>query len=373
MLTIKNIQTPHGDITDLTFANAKSQSIDAGKKLIAFPAFINTDLGFSTFQNSSDWLPQAHMLLQSGISTVFDKKSISPDEAQRHEQQLAEILNKDKNGLHIHFFCNGSQPASFDKIGKNKQYFKGIKTSMDLAKVAMAPYPSALDRIFQIAAQEDLIVVISLQDHTREAPQKQRNHALATVKHAIALAEKYSAQLCLQHVRTSEELTTIKNAKERGILVFTEVAYPHLFLSEIDLSTDAIKAAEIFLPSPIDHQALWKALNNGSIDIVGSGTGLSSPEDPIGLAKMFLPIMLNAYNEKKLSLDTLIGVTHVNAQNIFRLPPDDDVVLVDMTISKSLGSPLSKKDPLLAQWAERKLTGWPVHVIAKGELLSTPA
>lgn len=372
MLKIKNVQTPHGDITDLSFQNATSQSIDVQKKLIAFPAIIDTDIQFTSRQDPTQWQSQASTLLKSGISTIFDQNPLLPDEAQHHQQQVADTLNKQKSPLNILFFCNGTQPASFDKIGKNKQFFKGIQTSIDLASTPMPPFSSALDRIFQIAAQENLIVIIPL-GNPHNAAQKQRNRNLSDVKHALALAEKYSAQVCFQHVQTKEELAAIKNTKEKGILIFTVVDFPHLFLTEKDIPSDILKTSNLFLPSPTDQQALWTALNDGSIDMLSSGIGLSPANDPLFAAKIFLPTMLQAYQEKKLRLDTLIAVTRVNAQNIFRIPPNDDVVLVDLNLTKNIASmatPQAKNDPLLAHWAKKELAGWPIHIIAKSQLIS---
>lgn len=373
MLTIKNVQTPQGSFTDLTFNGTATQSLDAEKKLIVFPAFVDPDVQLSSFQVKSkeQWKSQAKAILQAGISCVFDSQGIAPDEARVHKKTVEDALAQANIPLSIHFFCDGRNAADFDNIGKNKHSFIGIKTTIDLAKVPLPPLsPSVLDRLFQIAAQEDLIVVMALMQGKGDA-HEQRKNALATVRKSVALAEKYSAQLCLQHVRTKEELEVIKEAKKRGILVFTEVAYPHLFMTENDIPPDVLKASRLFLPTPDDREALWAAIANGSIDMVGSGSQFSTPEDPIFAARMFFPSMINAYRERKLSLGALEAVTRVNAQNIFRLPPNDDVILVDMNVTKPLAPAYMQKGSLLSYWAERTFTGWPTHVIARGELVST--
>lgn len=371
MLTIKNVQTPQGAFTNLTFDSPATESIDAEKKLIAFPAFIDTDVAFSTLKDPSgaEWQKQARAIMQSGISTVFDSDGIAPTTAQKFKQQVDDTLEKNKIPLRVHFFCDGSSTSDFNSIGKTKQYFKGLKTSIDLAKVHMpAPFGSALDRLFQIAAQENVIVIITLLQGEGD-PQEQRKNALTTVKKTVALAEKYSAQLLLQHVRTKEEIKHIQEAKNRGVLIFTEVAYPHLFLTDKDVQQEVLKSSQMFLPTPSDQEALWAGINDGSIDMVGSGSHFFSAEDPLFAAKLFCPAMLNAYHENKLRIDTLIGITRVNAENIFRLPPNNDAVLVDMSTAKAPEFPSSLKSSFLSSWSNKNLTGWPVHSIVKGHLI----
>lgn len=353
MITIKNVKTQGGSISDIFVRSSAACMLDAKEQLLSLPALIDvTDYsGVLPGTSDGDWEARAKELLASGITTVCESQGMPPETAKAQREQVNSRLKTAKMPLSIQFFCDGTKPANFNHIGKSKAFFKGIKTSMDLANIPLPPYENALERIFQIAAQEDIIIAICLLQDQKEA-------ALAAVKLALKLTEKYSAQLCLQHVRTRDEIALIQKAKEQNLLVYAQIAYQHLFINDKTISEMTLDALSHFLPTLVDQDALWTALNSGIIDLVGSGSRIFPSQDPALAAGLWLPSMLTAYLENKLRLDTLVAVTRVNAENIFRLPPSEDIVLVDLKTSRS--SDLMKK-PLL---------GWPVHVIAQGELIT---
>lgn len=373
MITLKNVKTPSGAVTDFSLDSTSSHTIDAKNQLLMLPAIIDTDANIAAFPGRAnvDWSVQARKILQSGITAVFYGEGLSPKSAKGQVKEINTLLDTAKNPLQINFFCDGNQPANFNDIGKSKALFKGIKTSMDLAaEIIEPPYSSALARLFQIAAQENLIVIITLLQGKRD-PKEQRKTAIAAVELSISLAQKYNAQLCLQHIRTREELELIGEAKKAGILIFTEIAYPHLFMKEDRVLSVANDSSVPFVPTPIDQEALWQALNDGSIDLIGSGGSRFSPvEDPSFSGRLLLPCLLNAYHEKRLSLETLIAVTRVNAEQIFRLPPNQDVVLVDLSVTRPLAVPSSLEVAHSSAWEKVTLTGWPSHVITQGVLFS---
>lgn len=374
MITLKNVKTPSGAVSDLTVNSPSSQTIDAKSQLVLLPSLVDTDTNLLSISSRSsiDWPTQVHRLLQSGITSVFYGEGIPAKSAQAKINEINNLLNTAKTPLRLFFFCDGNDPASFADIGKAKSLFKGIKTSVNLAETRIeAPYSSALARLFQIAAQENLIVIIALIPGKRNA-KEQKKTAIAAVELSISLAEKYNAQLCLQHVRTREELERINEAKRAGLLVYTEIAYPHLFMTEDRIASVTNNSSEPFLPSPVDRDALWESLNDGAIDLVGSGESrFSPPEDPGFAARMLLPCLLNAYHEKKIRMETVIGVTRVNAERIFRLPPNDDIVLADLSVSRPLVVPASHEVANPLAWEKITLTGWPSHVITQGVLFSS--
>lgn len=363
MITIKNVKDKSGSITDVMVQSSDTHILDAKAKLLSLPAFIdvNTDFIIPLEAPNGDWEAWARSLLQSGITTVF-LKDTSPEKAKVQKEQVESRLKTVNMPLKVQFFVDGTNPSNFNEIGKYKPFFKGIKTSLDLVNVPLKPYNNALERIFQIAAQEDLIIIIDLLQSHKEISE-QRKAALTALKLAIKLTEKYSAQLCVQYVRTQDEIALIEDAKERSLLIYAEVGCPHLFISEANSSEIALTSSSHFLPTPADQNFLWKALNKGTIDIIDSGSRIISNQHLTLATKLWLPLLMTAYQEKKLSLETLIAVSRVNAENIFRLSPNEDTVLVDTSTVN-----LSNIQPPV-QFL-KKLIGWPVYVIAQGELIT---
>lgn len=363
MITIKNVKDKSGSITDVFVRSPDTHILDAKAQLLSLPAFVdaNTDFTIPLEAPSGDWEAWAKALLQSGITAVF-LKDISPEIAKSQKEQVESRLKTVKMPLKVYFFVDGTNPSNFDEIGKSKAFFKGIKTSIDLANVPLKPYNNALERIFQIAAQEDLPIIIDLLQSNKGITE-QRKAALAALKLAIELTEKYGAQLCVQYVRTQDEIALIQAARERNLLVFAEVGCPHLFINEANSSEMALTSSAHFLPTPVDQNVLWKALNNGIIDMIDSGSRIFSNQHLTLATRLWLPLLLTAYQENKLSLETLIAVSRVNAENIFRLSPNEDTVLVDT-------STIQPPTIQLAAQSLKKLIGWPAYLIIQGELIT---
>lgn len=363
MITLKNVKTLNGLIGELTIESSGSQVIDGKKKLLLLPALIDTDAPkeYAEGPNSQSF---SNSLLKSGISAIFNPKG----SAIQTIKQRTSIIN----GLRVYEVLSGITSDDFDGIGKVASKTVAIKTTVDLAQTKMeSPHHSALDRLFQIAAQQNLVVIITLLQG-RGAMEAQRKNALAAVEQTIRLAEKYSGQLCLQHLRATEEVSLVREAKRHGILVSGEVAYPHLFVNDSDVKNikndkpGAANEAVPFLPNEKDQKALWEAVNDGTIELIGSGGSLLSPE-------LMLPLLLEAVTQGRMKFETFVAVTRQNTEAIFNLSAVKDVVLVDLEkelpIDAGLGTE-KKQGPLaLALAAGRKnkmLKGWPVCTIANG-------
>ena len=93
-----------------------------------------------------------------------------------------------------------------------------------------------------------------------------------------------------------------------------------------------------------DQQVLWEALNTGVIDFIGTDHAphtiaeKSQPygQSPSGIPSidLLLPLLLNAVNEGKMTLEKLIEVSRTNIEKIFRLQANDDYVLVDLNLER---------------------------------------
>ena len=81
-----------------------------------------------------------------------------------------------------------------------------------------------------------------------------------------------------------------------------------------------------------------------------------------------LPLLLNAYNEKKISLDKIVSLCRLNIQDIFNLPPNNDVVLVDLDKSQEVRNENLKTKCGWSPFTGRVLKGWPVYTILKGQV-----
>lgn len=363
MITLKNIKTLSGAVADHILESESSTTIDGYGHLLMLPGLIDIDaLKTVTFteNNHTEWLTKAHSYLASGITTIFDAKAQPASDLLDHLNLVLSTLREEKIGVHYHIYCDGNEPAHYDSIGKVKQRIAGIKISLDLSdKPIAAPHLSAIDRIFQIAAQENLIVIVALIQGEGDIAQ-QRKTSSQSIEKVISYAQKYSAELCLQHVRTAEELALINQAKEAGVLVYAETALMHLFVSDKEFTHKEKEGSRtFFLPTKRDQEALWNGIDNGTVDMVGSAGLLAPPE-------LFLTMLLQEHLKGKLSLGKLIEVTRSNAESIFRLPHNEDVVLVDLVEERAVPAEITTNEQPLYLWKDKKFKGWAKHVIANG-------
>ena len=171
-------------------------------------------------------------------------------------------------------------------------------------------------------------------------------------------------------------------AKNKGKNVFAEVTPHHLFLTNRDISQYNVMRP--MLKTEEDRKALWDAIEKGLIDTIATdhaphlahekefGTVYGVP----GLETM-LPLLLNAVNEKKISLQKVVQLTSENPARIFRIKNkgmikpgyDADLVVVDMQLEKEIEN---KKLFTRCGWspfAGWKFKGWPVMTIVNGEVV----
>ena len=108
-----------------------------------------------------------------------------------------------------------------------------------------------------------------------------------------------------------------------------------------------------------DQIALWKAIKEGIVDIIGSG---SCPE-------LTLPLLLNAYHEKKIALDEIVNLTRKNSEMIFRLERSEDCVIVDLDKKQKVNNLANGSCSALLGMG---FQGWPLYTILKGKIYPYP-
>lgn len=144
----------------------------------------------------------------------------------------------------------------------------------------------------------------------------------------ILLASLVDRPIHICHVARKEEILIIKAAKERGIKITCEVCPHHLFLSTTDVDRIGKGKAEVrpVLCSPEDQQALWENLD--VIDVFATDHAPHTREEkesstpPPGFPGLetILPLLLNAVNEGRLTVEDLIAKLYKNPKRIFSLP-----------------------------------------------------
>lgn len=155
----------------------------------------------------------------------------------------------------------------------------------------------------------------------------------------IFLASVLERSIHIAHVARREEIEIIRMAKKRGIKITCEVCPHHLFLSTDDIPKLGAGRSEVrpVLSSPDDQAALWENMEH--IDVFATDHAPHTIEEkdstkpPPGFPGLetILPLLLNAVNAGRLTLDDVINKFHRNPRKIFNLPEQPNTyVEVDM-------------------------------------------
>lgn len=174
-----------------------------------------------------------------------------------------------------------------------------------------------------------------------------------SVGQMLAMARETGVRFQVAHASAPAVVDLVTRAREDGVNATVETCPPYLFFTE-EAFREHGPYAKINPPmrTAEDVEGMWERLRRGEIDVIGTDHSpfLVSEKEPFwgniwgaypgapGL-EAFLPLMLTAVNQGKLSLRQMVKVTAENAARLFGLYPrkgriavgaDADLVLVDM-------------------------------------------
>ncbi len=166
----------------------------------------------------------------------------------------------------------------------------------------------------------------------------------------LRMAEATGCRLHIVHTTTSRQVEMIRAARERGVAVTCEVNHWGLFLGTWEL-VEKLGPYVLSYWVPEHHQqAVWKALADGSIDMVASDHAPHTREEKdVGYQDMWaahtgspgiqyqLPLLIDAHHQGRISLARLVDAVAAAPARLFglsrkgRITPgaDADLVLID--------------------------------------------
>lgn len=399
MIKLRHVSLLDKTLTTHTIPSATSQEIDA-TGLTLFPALIDPHVHFRTpgLEHKENWISAANAAIRGGITTVFDMPNTIPPTTTHEtliekkaliDKQLKKVGIPLRYGLYL-----GADKDHFDQIAKCNKEIIGIKVFMGSSTGGLVMDDDAcLETAFRLAAEHDLVLAIHAEDEQmiqknillyqgEKDPKvhsliRSRQGAILATTKAIDFADKYKTRLYLLHIGTKEEVDLIAQAKEKGVSVWAETTPHHLFLSENDYAEWGTKVQmNPPLRSVQDSERLWKAIHEETIDTIGSDHAphtLEEKNQPYGKApsgipgvETTLPLLLDAAYQGKISHRDIIRCMKTNVEKLFRLTPNDDVILVDLHKQKTIKGSELKTQCKWSPYEGRTLRGWPIYTILKG-------
>ena len=309
-----------------------------------------------------DFLTGTMAAAAGGVTTVLDMPNNKPPiltlEDLENKRKLAEKCIVDY-GFHF-----GSSKDNLEEIKKVKN-IASVKVFMNISTgKLLIDDDSILEEIFRSSR------VITV--HAEEEK----------IEKAINVSKKYGNRLYLCHITKKEWLGYLEKNKTSDI--FIEVTPHHLFLSKKD-DTSGLTKVYPQLESEDDQKALWRGIEKGIVDTIGSDHAphlleeKKSDNPPGGVPGLetMLPLLLNAVNEKRITLRRILELTSQNPTKIFMIKNkgkievgyDADLTIVDMNLEKKVDNDKLFTKCKWSPFNGWKLKGWPVQTFVRGQLV----
>lgn len=161
----------------------------------------------------------------------------------------------------------------------------------------------------------------------------------ATLAAVLALAEQTGTRVHFCHVSAADEIGLLRAAKRRGADISVGVTPHHLYLTADDVAGLGGRGRVLpALKSRSDVDALWAAVEDGTVDVIESDHAphtraeKDGPEAPAGMPGLetTLPLMALALSEGRITADRLIELVASNPQRIWGLAvPHETMTTID--------------------------------------------
>lgn len=234
-----------------------------------------------------------------------------------------------------------------------------VRNRQELEELLAASAPTGLRHFFHcedydlIGRMEKAAHQAGAEDYAFHYQTRPDAAELKAVQQVLHAARKCGAKVGVAHVSTVAAAEAIRQAKATGLDVTCEVCFHHLFFADSWLDKYGPWAkCNPPLRSAANVAGLWEYLLNGTVDYIGSDHAphLTSAKQqgekqiwlaPSGIAhiELLLPLLLDACNKGRISLERLAKLCCVNGYQQMGLYPqkgriavgsDADFTIVDM-------------------------------------------
>ncbi len=331
---------------------------------LVIPGVIDPHVHIRDLEQSykEDWQSASESSLAGGITTIFDMPNTIPSTINLENLNLKRKA-AEKALVNYKFFL-GATNSNFTEIGKilksDPSDIAGIKIFLAGSSSNDVIEKSKIEEVFKIAKKYDKVVAIhtelqecldkwnsKIKEKTILNHNKIRNRecAISGTELVLKLAEKIRNKLYIAHISTAEEIELIRKYKNNN-RIFCEVTPHHLLLNESILEkVGNFGKVNPPLRSEKDNEALWKAINDGTVGTIGTDHAPHTLEEkqqeysqaPSGFPGLEtgLHLLLNEVNKGNLTLEKLIKLTSKNAAKIFDLKKRGEIKVgnyADLTV-----------------------------------------
>jgi len=365
-LVEKNILIENHYIKDIIEDIVTVDEIIDAKGNIILPGLVDGHVHFREpgLTHKEDFFTGSCAAAAGGITTIIDMPNTKPATTTIELlNQKRELAKKSAVNYGFHFGCT-------------KDNLEEIKKAEDIASVKVYMNETTGDLMMNDDAALENIFRASKRIAVHAENEK--------VQKALDIFNKVKdkkKRLYFCHISAKEELGMIKKQKTKNI--FIEICPHYLFLTHEDAEKLPGKGAvKPGLKTKEDQNALWEAVRKGHVDTIATDhaphlmeeKNSSNPPSGFPGCETMLPLLLDAYNKNKISLEKIQQLCCENPAKIFNMRQkgkislgyDADLVIIDINQEKEV-----KNEELFTKckWSPfngKVLKGWPVMTIVRG-------
>ncbi|MCE5235987.1 MAG: allantoinase AllB [Clostridiaceae bacterium] len=213
---------------------------------------------------------------------------------------------------------------------------------------------------------------------------------LTVIQTAISLSRELHTRLHILHLAAGDGVELIRRARAEGLSVTAETCPHYLALTDRDYAVSgSLLKGYPPVRTKYDQDLLWKGLADGAISCVSSDHAPHTPEEkkkdlwsaPAGMTNIetMAPILLNAVNEGKLTINRMADVMSTQQAKLYGVYPrkgailpgsDADFTLVDLNAEHVVDQEKLHSRTKLTPFHGRKLKGKVAKTILRGKTIA---
>jgi dihydroorotase len=352
-----------------SFPNAPSAEIFEARGLHVLPGAIDSQVHFREPGNAhkEDLETGSRAAVLGGVTAVFEMPNTNPPTTDR--AAIDDKLARAKNRMHCDYaFYVGATPGNIAELAALERLpgvcgvkaFLGSSTgSLLLNNPAdiFAALKSGHRRMAVHSEDEDRLIARKSYAQSGKPEThpvwRDAEAARASTERVLALAKQAGRRLHVLHVTTGDEIPLLAAAKD---FATAETTPQHLTLSAPDCYERIGAYAQMNPPirDESHRQALWQAVREGVIDVIGSDHAPHTreekdktyPDTPSGMpgVQTLVTVLLDHVSKGNMSLERFVDLTAHGPQRIFGLSGkgriargwDADFTIVDMNHSRKI-------------------------------------
>jgi len=385
-----------------SLTGAGALEIFEARGLHVLPGVMDTQVHFREPGNEhkEDLATGSLAAILGGVTAVFEMPNTAPPTTTR--AAIEDKLARANGRMHCdHAFYVGATPANIGALAELERLpgvcgvkaFLGSSTGTLLLSKEddiLAMLKAGKRRVAVHSEDEDRMIA---RKHLAERGRPETHPvwrdaeaARMSTERVLRLARQAGRRLHVLHITTGEEIPLLAGAKEFST---AETTPQHLTLSAPECYERLGSYAQMNPPirNESHRQALWAAVTEGVIDVIGSDHAPHTreekdrvyPDTPSGMpgVQTLATILLDHVNKGKLTLERFVDLTASGPQRIFGIAGkgrvargyDADFTVVDMGLSRKIENKWIASRCGWTPFDGMTTKGWPVATILRGNVV----